>query len=530
MQQALLHYIQKSQSLRKSIQYPLIFFIYFIFCVNDTLSQPKYEFRAVWIATISNIDWPSSKYISTENQKLEFINLLDMHQRNGINAIIAQIRPSTDAFYPSPYEPWSEWLTGTQGKPPIPYYDPLEFMIWETHKRGMEFHAWMNPYRADANIGTTSIAPAHITKLNPEWFLEYGDKKFFDPGNKEVQRFVTNVVKDVVSRYNLDAIHFDDYFYPYPIAGNIFPDTASYKKYGKGLNRATWRRSNVDSIILMLSKAIKKENKFCKFGISPYGVWRNNDKDPEGSNTKGSLSNYDDLYADILLWLKNKWIDYVAPQLYWELGHRTVGFEKLVDWWATHIYGRHLYIGHGIYRVFEAGSAAWKNPNELPNQIKKLRGYPQVQGSVYYSSKWFARNPNGWNDSLQNNYYKYPAIIPPMPWIDNTKPPIPELNAKIVNNAESKDIVVHFSSDRLSAAKQYAFYVFSNKGKKKDSRIYKILPSAKNLYLHIPAGLLPQEWKLFHISITAISKTNNESEHSKTYDLSWDNNRWVISL
>jgi uncharacterized lipoprotein YddW (UPF0748 family) len=358
----------------------LISIFYFSLSAFQLSAQPKYEFRAVWVATVSNIDWPSSKYLSTENQKAEFIKLLNLHQRNGMNAIVAQIRPATDAFYPSQYEPWSEWLTGTQGMPPNPYYDPLEFMIMETHKRGMEFHAWMNPYRAEFNIGRSSIAATHITKIHPEWFVYYGNKKYFDPGNKEVQQFVTNVVKDVVSRYELDAIHFDDYFYPYRIAGKEFPDAASYAKYGKGLGREDWRRSNVDSIILKLNKAIKKENRFCKFGISPFGVWRNSDKDPEGSDTKAGQTNYDDLYADILLWLKNKWIDYVAPQLYWEFSQPKVPFATLIDWWAKHAYGRQVYIGHGIYRAFEPNAPAWKNKNELPNQIKKLRQYPQVQG------------------------------------------------------------------------------------------------------------------------------------------------------
>ncbi len=395
----------------------MLIFLIFHFSFLISFAQPKYEFRGVWVATVDNIDWPSSKYLSTDSQRAEFIKLLDMHKRNGMNAIIAQIRPATDAFYPSQYEPWSEWLTGTQGKPPIPYYDPLEFMIAETHKRAMEFHAWMNPYRAEFKIGQSSIAPSHITKLHPDWFLAYGDKKYFDPGNKEVQIFVTNIVTDVVNRYDVDAIHFDDYFYPYRIAGKEFPDTVSFSKYNNGLNKEDWRRSNVDSIILMFSKAIKKQNKYCKFGISPFGVWRNNDKDSEGSNTKAGQTNYDDLYADILLWLKMKWIDYVAPQLYWEFGHKLVGFETLIDWWAKHTYGRHLYIGQGFYRALESKSAAWKNPNELPNQIRKLREYPQVKGSIFFSSKSFDKNPNGWNDSLRNNYYREPALIPPMEWL-----------------------------------------------------------------------------------------------------------------
>ena len=405
------------------IFFPLLFLL--SLTLTGTYAQPKYEFRAAWVATVDDIDWPSGKHLNADSQKTEFIRLLNMHQRNGMNAVIVQVRPATDAFYPSPYEPWSEWLTGKQGLPPFPYYDPLQFMIEETHKRGMEFHAWCNPYRAEFSIGRSSISTTHITRLHPEWFLSYGDKRYFDPGNKEAQQHVVNVIRDLVRRYDIDAIHFDDYFYPYRIAGKAFPDKASFQRYGNGLDEATWRRSNVDSIILSLSKAIKEENRFCKFGISPFGVWRNSSQDPEGSATRAGQTNYDDLYADILLWLQKGWIDYVAPQLYWEFGHRLVAYETLVDWWSKHAYGRHLYVGHGIYKVYEPNNGPWRNRNELPHQISKLREYPTVQGSAYYSSKIFVRNPNGWNDSLQRHYYQYPAIVPPMPWIDTLRPEKP---------------------------------------------------------------------------------------------------------
>jgi uncharacterized lipoprotein YddW (UPF0748 family) len=381
--------------------------------------QPKQEFRGVWIATVDNIDWPQRGQYNVDSQKADFVRQLDMHVRNGMNAVIVQVRPSTDAFYPSPYEPWSQWLTGKQGKPPVPFYDPLEFMIEESHKRGMEFHAWLNPYRANFSIGKASIAPAHITRLHPEWFLDYGGKRYFDPGNKEGQQWVENVVKDIVSRYDVDAVHMDDYFYPYRIAGKEFPDAASYAKDPRGLNREDWRRSNVDTIINHLSAVIKQAKPWVKFGISPFGVWRNQDKDSIGSPTRAGQTNYDDLYADILLWLKEGWIDYVAPQLYWETGHKLVAFETLVEWWSKHTYGRHMYIGQGIYRALEksASSRAWKNADELPNQIKLLRTYSTIQGSIYFSSRSFESNPNGWSDSLRNNYYSAPAIIPPMEWL-----------------------------------------------------------------------------------------------------------------
>ena len=321
-------------------------------------NPPQYEFRAVWIATVENIDWPSKKALPVAQQKAEFIKLLDMHKRNGMNAVVMQIRPVTDAFYPSQYEPWSEYLTGRQGLPPSPYYDPLEFMINETHKRGMEFHAWVNPYRAVFNIKLSSVSPTHVTRLFPKWFLTYGSKKYFDPGLPEAREHVTRVIRDVVERYDLDAIHFDDYFYPYKIPGKEFPDQASFARYGNGMAKDDWRRSNVDTIIKMLSETIKSVNPRVKFGISPFGVWRNKSKDPMGSNTRAGVTNYDELYADILLWLREGWIDYVAPQLYWEIGFPLADYTVLLDWWSRYSYGKQVYIGHGIYRTLEARTGA----------------------------------------------------------------------------------------------------------------------------------------------------------------------------
>ncbi len=373
------------------------------------------EFRAAWIATVTNIDWPTKGTTDPAKQREEYIRMLDMHKKNGLNAVIAQVRPAADAFYPSPYEPWSEWLTGKQGKPPVPYYDPLQFMINEAHQRGMEFHAWLNPYRAVFNIKTTLTDPNHITRTFPDWFLNYGDKKYFDPGNKNAQQFVVNIVRDLVKRYPVDGIHFDDYFYPYRIAGKEFPDQKSYKVFGVGMSVDEWRRSNVDSIIRHLAIAIKAEKPWVKFGISPFGVWRNNDKDTRGSATSAGQTNYDDLYADILLWLKEGWIDYVAPQLYWEFGHKAAAFEVLLDWWSKNTYGKHCYIGLGIYRA--GSNSAWKDPNQLPRMIQAVRNTPNMHGVIYFSSKSFEKNPNGWNDSLKNNYYRDPATIPSMEWM-----------------------------------------------------------------------------------------------------------------
>ncbi|HEX5655428.1 MAG TPA: family 10 glycosylhydrolase [Chitinophagaceae bacterium] len=495
----------------------------FSFCLQ---AQPKYEFRGVWIATVDNIDWPARGVSNPEAQKADFIRQLDLHQRNGMNAVIVQVRPAADAFYPSQYEPWSQWLTGVQGRPPSPYYDPLQFMIREAHKRGMEFHAWLNPYRANFNIGSASIASHHITRTRPDWFLSYGDKKYFDPANKEAQQFVVNVVRDIVKRYDIDAIHMDDYFYPYRIAGREFPDAASYARSGSTLNKEDWRRSNVDSIIRKLGKAIKEEKKHVRFGISPFSVWRNKDKDPRGSDSQASQTNYDDLYADILLWLQKGWIDYVTPQLYLEIGHEKIAYEKMLAWWSQHSYGKHIYIGHGIYRVNER-NAAWKNPAELPNQIKLLRRYPNVQGSIYFSSKSFNNNPNGWNDSLRNNYYKYPALLPPMRWIDNEKPWAP-----LVEKTLTRDSVISFSVKpdprNLIPIKYYVVYKYAPQA---DTEPFGNQPKFISRFVMQPDGFtmtdtLASRDYSYRYLITAVGKNNLESELSEIAILVQPDGKW----
>ncbi len=399
-------------------------FVILVLCGVNGFSQekqnPLFEFRGVWVATVNNIDWPSAKNLTVEQQKEEFTQLADLQKQIGMNVLIVQVRPAADAFFPSTYEPWSEFLTGKQGLPPTPFYDPLAFMINETHKRGMEFHAWLNPYRAVFKIGSSSIEKNHITQQKKEWFLTYGDKKYFNPALQEVRNYFVKIVIDIINRYDVDGIHIDDYFYPYKIPGKEFPDFKFYKKYGKGLSKDDWRRSNCDSIIKQLWEAINNATRRVKFGISPFGVWRNIEDDKLGSNTKAGLTNYDDLYANILLWLKKGWMDYCVPQLYWERGHNLCDYDTLLNWWANNNFGRQMYIGHGLYKA--GTTKGYSDVNELPNEIINLRKLNNIQGSVYYSSSNFTKNINGWKDSLQNNYYSTPAIVPPIPWINNIKP------------------------------------------------------------------------------------------------------------
>jgi uncharacterized lipoprotein YddW (UPF0748 family) len=426
-----------------------------IFSLAKAQLPPKREFRAVWIATVENIDWPSRKGLPVETQKQEYINLLDKQQRNGMNAVIVQIRPVADAFYDSPFEPWSEYITGTQGQAPNPYYDPLRFMLEETHKRGMEFHAWFNPYRAAMSAGR-HVTPNHITRMRPQWFVTFDGKKYFDPGIPEAREYVNQIIRDVVRRYDIDAVHFDDYFYPYPVPGREFGDFNSYRQYGRNMQKDDWRRWNVDTIIQMVSKTIKEEKPWVKFGISPFGIWRNKNKDPEGSYSTG-LANYDDLYADVLKWLKNGWIDYVAPQLYWERGHRVANYELLLNWWAQHGYGRNVYIGHGVYRL--RSSAAWSIPNELPVQITETRTLNTIHGSAFYSAKSFNGNPLGFEDSLRNHFYHYPALRPTMPWI-NLPAPFPPYFTDAFERADG--LHLHWVDDDTSGrTQQYVIYRFN---------------------------------------------------------------------
>ncbi len=497
------------------------------FCSRSAFSQPKYEFRAVWIATVDNIDWPEQGNYNTEQQKAEFIRQLDMHQRNGMNAVIVQIRPACDAFYPSAIEPWSEWLTGKQGKAPVPYYDPLEFMIEETHKRGMEFHAWCNPYRAVfqtahtvvtykhlhhkrrrivTHVKQSSIAVTHVSRKHPDWILTYGDTKYLDPGNKDVQLYVNSVIRDMLSRYDIDAIHFDDYFYPYRIGGVEFPDNASYLKYGKGMDKEAWRRSNVDSVIVMLHRTIQDVRKTCKFGISPFGVWRNQSRDSLGSNTKAGQTNYDDLYADILLWLKNGWIDYVVPQLYWEFEQNNAPFGVLLDWWSKNHFDRPCYIGLGIFRA--GSNIYWRDRNQLPRQLHAIRNDPDIGGEVYFSSTSFYKNTYGWSDTLRENFYNYPALIAPMPWIDSTRPSIPRVHT----SSGQDSLVFRFEKGNVSdTLKGFAVYKAEASFNIDSSRVFRFIPDNQPAQMVFPVkkGMIQAQGRYF---VTAISKTNNESD------------------
>ncbi|MGI9533054.1 glycoside hydrolase family 10 protein [Lutimonas sp.] len=396
----------------------IILFVFLQFHDINSQESLSREFRGVWVATVGNIDWPSAKDLSTQEQQKEIINLLDLFKGMNFNAVVFQIRPSADAFYKSQYEPWSYYLSGTNNKAPSPYYDPLAFIISETHKRGMEFHAWLNPYRALVNISEYRSNPFPLTYEKPEWFINYGKNKYFDPGLPEVRTYTNKVVADIVLNYDIDAIHFDDYFYPYKINGEKFEDERSFKRHGGAFypdKKDDWRRENVNIIIAELHHTIKSLKPWVQFGISPFGVWRNTKDDQRGSNTEAGQTNYDDLYADIMLWMKNGWLDYVLPQAYWRIGHDKVDYKTIVEWWADNSFGTKLYIGHAMYRLaVKSEDQAWNmaQPTEIESQLIFNKRISQVKGSVFFSAQSFQSNPYKINQTFEKKIYQHPILQP----------------------------------------------------------------------------------------------------------------------
>ena len=436
---------------------------------NAICAQPrKREMRAVWVATVANIDWPSQRNLSSKSQRIEMRKILDDCTKNNINAIVLQIRPTADAFYPSQLEPWSHWLTGKQGNRPADYYDPLQFVIEEAHKRCIEVHVWLNPYRVTNSDHLDILSKNHLYYKNKDLFVRYGGKYYFDPGLDETREFLNLVVEDVVERYDIDAIHFDDYFYPYRVANEDFPDDKSFKNNPRGFapdRKDDWRRNNVNLVIAELQKTIKSIKPWVEFGISPFGVWRNDNVDPQGSATRAGVQNYDDLYADILKWLREGSIDYVVPQLYWEIGKKVADYSVLLKWWNDNSYGKNLYIGLyasqlGMSKVPDA----WRNGNEITRQLNLNKQFQNVDGAVFFSASGFFKNKQGLNDSLQNNYYKYPAICPINRNIQGEPSAQPQ-NMRILKDGDNAYLVWDEVNEEGGCKIAY-YVVYAFKGKK----------------------------------------------------------------
>ncbi|MGW1170003.1 glycoside hydrolase family 10 protein [Streptomyces sp. NPDC001153] len=372
------------------------------------------EMRGVWLATVSNRDWPSRPGLTAAAQRAELTAHLDRAARDRLNTVVFQVRPTADALWPSPYEPWSEYLTGTQGK--SPGWDPLGTAVREAHARGLELHAWFNPYRIANHTDLGRLAASHPARRHPDWVVPYGGKLYYNPGLPEVRAFVQRAMLDAVARYPVDGVHFDDYFYPYPVAGQTFDDDDAYDRYGGDFpSRADWRRDNIDRLVRETAAGIRRVRPGTRFGISPFGVWRNASTDPLGSDTQAGVQTYDDLHADTRRWVREHWIDYIVPQLYWHIGFAAADYAKLVDWWAAVAKGTRtrLYIGEALYKAGAAGQpSAWQDPAELSRHLTFAARYPQVRGHVFFAAKDVAADPIGAMSRVITDHYGRSAKPP----------------------------------------------------------------------------------------------------------------------
>lgn len=473
--------------------------------VQTGSAYPKREFRAAWIQSVNG----QFRGMPTEKLKQNLIGQLNSLQKAGINAIIFQVRPEADALYASRLEPWSRFLTGVQGKAPEPYWDPMQFMIDECHKRGMEFHAWINPYRTKTTL-KSELAPNHVYNIHPEWFVTYGDQLYFDPALPESRRHICMVVSDIVSRYDVDAIHMDDYFYPYPIKGKDFPDDASFARFGGGFsNKGDWRRSNVNVLIKKLHETIREIKPWVKFGVSPFGIYRNESSDPLGSKTKG-LQNYDDLYADVLLWAREGWIDYNIPQIYWHIGHLVADYETLVKWWARNTENRPLFIGQSVMNTVQ--NADPKNPsiNQLPRKMALQRAYQTIGGSCQWPASAVVENAGKYRDALIAEYHKYPALPPVFDFMDNEAP----AKVRKMKPVWTEDGYILFWTapkykEEMNRAVQYVVYRFNDKEKVNIDDPSHIVAITRDNFYKLPY----EDGKTkYRYVVTALDRLHNESK------------------
>ena len=472
--------------------------------IQQQSPYPKREFRGAWIQAVNG----QFRGIPTEKLKQTLIDQLNSLQGAGINAIIFQVRPEADALYASQLEPWSRFLTGVQGQAPSPYWDPMQFMIDECHKRGMEFHAWINPYRVKTSL-KSELAANHLYNIHPEWFVTYNNQLYFDPALPESRRHICMVVADIVSRYDVDAIHMDDYFYPYPAKGVDFPDDASFARYGGGFtNRADWRRSNVNILIQKIHETIRGLKPWVKFGISPFGIYRNEKNDPLGSKTNG-LQNYDDLYADVLLWARNGWVDYNIPQIYWQIGHPAADYETLVKWWAKNTENRPLFIGQSVMNTVQ--NADPKNPsiNQLPRKMALERAYQTIGGSCQWPASAVVENAGKYRDALVQEYHKYPALVPVFDFMDDKAPG----KVRKVKKVWTEDGYMLFwtapkAKDEMDRAVQYVVYRFDGKEKVNIDDASHIVAITRNNFYKLPYDDGKTKYRSV---VTALVRLHNES-------------------
>jgi uncharacterized lipoprotein YddW (UPF0748 family) len=433
-------------------------------------------------------------------------------QKDGCNAIIFQVRPECDALYESDLEPWSYYLTGVQGEKPNPYWDPLQWMIDECHRRGMELHAWINPYRAKTKSPHQNAAN-HVIVRHPEWTFDYDGLTLLNPAYKECRDYICDVVKDIVERYDVDGLHIDDYFYPYPVAGVEIPDEAQYRAAPNGMkNRDDWRRYNVNMFIQQVYETIHATKPWVKFGVSPFGIYRNQKSDPNGSKTNG-LQNYDQLYADVLLWDANGWMDYCVPQLYWEIGNKAADYDELIHWWNRHLTRTPLYIGEDVERTVKYPDLTNKSQHQLAAKMALHAELPRIQGTVLWYAKAAVDNVGNYGTLLRNNYWRMPALQPLMPHIDKKAPKAPR-KLKAVRMDDGEHVLFWMPPKGKGWQDEAASYVVYRFEKGEPINIddpSKIVKVTTDCLYMIPAG---QSGRFTYV-VTALDRMQNESKLAK---------------
>ncbi|HTH30461.1 MAG TPA: family 10 glycosylhydrolase, partial [Lacibacter sp.] len=495
----------------------ICFLCLFVISTANAQNPPKRELRATWLSTFVNLDWPSTSGRTVQQVKDSVVKLLDMQQQTGINAIYFQVRNECDAVYASTLEPWSASVTGVQGMAPAAGFDPLQFMIDECRKRGIEIHAWFNPYRAVnnySNIG--SYASNHVAKTNPQWLLAQGSLRILNPGIPAVRDYVISIVMDVLRRYDVDGIHYDDYFYPYPGAGGTssrFNDDATFAAYPRAFsNRNDWRRDNINLFIQRSYDSIKTVKPWVKFGVSPFGIWQNQRTDAAGSATSG-LQSYSDVYADTKKWLQQGWVDYVTPQIYWSTGFNTASYSVLVPWWNNNAYGRHVYVGHALYKINADADRDpnWYNSSQINKQIRLNRTYSNIHGSTFFRAQYFSSNPLKFRDSLTEHMYSTPALLPVMPWRDSEAPqPVKTVTANIRNNhVQLNWSIPAAATNELNRVRQFVVYRFNNDAiNLNDADAIQLITANAETTTYTDSNLIPAE---YYYVVTALDRFHNES-------------------
>lgn len=492
----------------------LLLFVLAMYFIQFTQAQeppPKRELRAAWIASFTGtLDWPN-KNQTPQQQRNAFVTIMNHHAQTGINAVYVQMRSQCDALYPSSIEPWSADLTGVQGKAPNPIWDPMQFAIDECRKRGIEFHAWLNPYRAvSSTTNLPGFSASHVAKQHPEWTLTVGTTMILNPGLPVVRDYITGVVVDILTRYDVDGIHFDDYFYP---SGTINDDAAYFADPRGFTNRGDWRRDNVNLLIKRVYDSVKSIKPWVKFGVSPTGIYRNSTNPDIGTPTSG-LEHYTTLYADSKKWLQQGWVDYLAPQVYWYIGQPGANYSLIVPWWNNNAYGRHIYIGMAGYKVNDPlYGSNWAIASQIPNEMRLNRSYPNIYGqSIYSTNSLRSTTKLGFRDSLRLFFYQKPALLPTMPWRDNTPPlPASALNA---TKYGSDSVVLNWTkpapaSNELDKVKRFVVYRSNNPAVDISDANNIMIITIKDTTAFTDTTIAPNT--SYYYTVTALDRYQNES-------------------